>query len=286
MDGASLLDMFREEMSDQEADYLWSDDAFFSYLTDAQQMFCRLTQGIEDASTPSITQFAITPMVSSYPISPLILKIRTCNRIDTGRELHVRNAERLVQEGIRLSAQPSAGARANTTAYALGDTIGVTANDGKLHLYRCTLAGITDTAQGVLYPGVAFEVVMDGTAMFTDQNALMEQGPICGVVQGLTKGFVRTYPIPNETVVVQMSVFRLPLVDVTESTPALEIDAQHHMPLLFWVKHKAYDKQDAETFNRRKSDEFEARFRAYCATATAEQERARRTVGTVQYGGI
>lgn len=68
------------------------------------------------------------------------------------------------------------GARANSTAYALNNTIAVTANDGKIHLYICTTAGTTAAAQSTLYPGAANEVITDGTAVFTERNAALDAG--------------------------------------------------------------------------------------------------------------
>ena len=53
-----------------------------------------------------------------------------------------------------------------------------------------------------------------------------------------------------------------------------------------WMKARAYGKEDTETFNRGKADEYEARFRSYCAEARKEQERLRREVGVVAYGGL
>jgi len=63
------------------------------------------------------------------------------------------------------------GARANSTAYILNDTIALTANDSKIHYYKCTTAGTTAAAQSTLYPGAANEAITDGSAVFTEQNA-------------------------------------------------------------------------------------------------------------------
>lgn len=68
------------------------------------------------------------------------------------------------------------GARANSNAYALNDTIAVLANDSKYHLYKCTTAGTTAASQSTLYPGVANEAITDGTAVFTEQNAALDAG--------------------------------------------------------------------------------------------------------------
>lgn len=97
---------------------------------------------------------------------------------------------------------------------------------------------------------------------------------------------LRAWPFPNNTATVELRVFRLPLVPITDAgDQELEIDEQHHLSLLLWMKHRAYGKEDAETFDRSKRDDFEQRFQAYCARAKAEQVRLRHPAGTVQYGG-
>lgn len=68
------------------------------------------------------------------------------------------------------------GARVNSTAYALNDTIAVTANDGKIHLYKCTTAGTTAASQSTLYPGTKDEAITDGTAVMTEQGSALDAG--------------------------------------------------------------------------------------------------------------
>lgn len=68
------------------------------------------------------------------------------------------------------------GPRGNSTAYALNDTVSLTASDSKTHLYKCTTAGTSAAAQGALYPGVNGEVITDGTAVFTEQAAVLRAG--------------------------------------------------------------------------------------------------------------
>jgi hypothetical protein len=109
-------------------------------------------------------------------------------------------------------------------------------------------------------------------------------GPLKALVAGIEKGMLRAWPLPHEAVEVTLDVFRLP-DPVGEGDP-FEIDEQHHMALLYWAKRLAYDTQDADVFDRRKSEEYEAKFRAYCERARLEQTRARRQVGSVQYGGL
>ena len=81
------------------------------------------------------------------------------------------------------------GARANSTAYVLNDTIHLTANDSKVHYYKCTTAGTTAASQSTLYPGAANEAITDGTAVFTEQNTALDAGT--GIVEASGTGYAR-----------------------------------------------------------------------------------------------
>jgi hypothetical protein len=69
----------------------------------------------------------------------------------------------------------SKGVRANSTAYALNDTI-VVLIGAKYQLYKCTTAGNSAAAQPGTYLGVDSEVITDGTAVFTEQTAALDAG--------------------------------------------------------------------------------------------------------------
>jgi len=111
-------------------------------------------------------------------------------------------------------------------------------------------------------------------------------GALEAFVTGLERNKLRAWPLPNAALEVRLRVFRLPMSSISDEDQELEIDEQHHMALLMWMKHRAYGKEDAETFDRSKRDDFEERFRRYCAEAKAEQVRRRHQAGTVQYGGL
>lgn len=215
----ALHDMFREEMNDTEAPYLWSSSLLYAYMSEAQEMFCRKTEGIEDASTPSVCRVAIAPAADWYTLSPLITKIRGATRADTGAPIRVISAEKAPIEGVRFDGRP---------------------------------------------------------------------GPLRALVTGLERHRVRAWPMPNEALTIELQVFRLPLTEITgtDRSEQFEIDRQHHMSLLHWMKFRAYGKEDVETYDRRKAEEHETRFLAYCEQAKEEQVRARHTPGTVAYGGI
>jgi hypothetical protein len=81
------------------------------------------------------------------------------------------------------------GPRGNSTVYALNDTISLTANDGKTHLYKCSTAGTSAAAQASLYPGVNSEVITDGTAAFTEQAVALRAGT---AVEAAYTGYARS----------------------------------------------------------------------------------------------
>jgi hypothetical protein len=218
MNSSEILEVFREEMNDAKAPYLWSDALLFRYLNEAQEMFCRRTEGIEDSSTSEICRLAITPGQDWYPISRKILKVREAINTLTGRPYEIMNMEKASTKGVLFGGNP---------------------------------------------------------------------GPLKLFVTGLEKHKLRAWPLPNLAATVELRVFRLPLESITdECGQELEIDEQHHLAMVTWMKHRAYGKEDAETFNRRKADEHEVQFSLYCAQALKEQERARRASGTVLYGGL
>lgn len=76
------------------------------------------------------------------------------------------------------------GARANSTAYALADTVALTANDSKIHLYKCTTAGTSAAAQSTLYPGTNNEAITDGTAVLTEQQLANDAGTVVECANG------------------------------------------------------------------------------------------------------
>lgn len=107
MNSTDLLRQFRLDMDDLEKPYLWSDEEVFEYMTDAQRMFCRFTEGIADSRTLSVCQLTIVANTEWYPLSPLIKKLRSAHRTDTGRPIEIVNPEKLDQYGIRFDGNSS-----------------------------------------------------------------------------------------------------------------------------------------------------------------------------------
>jgi hypothetical protein len=109
-------------------------------------------------------------------------------------------------------------------------------------------------------------------------------GTTRALISGLEENTLRTWPVPNEPMTIELRTFRLP-EDVVAGDD-LEIPTQHHQHLLHWVKHRAYSVQDTEAFDKGAADRYRALHDRYCAQARIEQNRVRRPVATVTYGGI
>lgn len=218
MNSSELLSLFRSEMADQEETYLWSDEDIFGYEDDAQKMFCRLTDGIADASTAAVVELAVAPGDDWLTLHPSILRIRSAIRADSGRPIEIINADDMLPRG-----------------------------------------------------------------WYFDGNT----GPVKALVIGQEANKSRAYPKSNETMDMVLTVFRLPLVAInTDGDQALEIPAEHHPHLMHWMRHRAYLKQDAETFDRTRAAEAEGAFRAYCEQVKQEERRKAFKPRTVAYGGI
>lgn len=218
MNSSELLDLFRDEVEDQAEPYLWDDERVFSYIDDAQKMFCRKTDGISDGTTPAVSTVSVVADSDWVDLHPSILKIRSVSRTDTGRDIEVLNHEDLPGRGWRF--------------------------DGRT-------------------------------------------GPVKALVVGIEENKARLYPKSNEIVDLNLIVFRLPLITITsDGDQEFEIPERHHRHLLKWVKHLAYAKQDAETFDKKKSLDFKMEFLSYCEEVMVENRRKRHKNRSVVYGGL
>lgn len=113
------------------------------------------------------------------------------------------------------------------------------------------------------------------------------QGRPYYLVIGMEADKALLYPTPTADDTLCLLVDRLPIKPITDAgDQKLEVQEEHHLHLLHWVKHLAYSKQDAETFDKKASDDYEAKFRVYCAAAKAEKDRAKHKTRMVRYGGI
>lgn len=112
-------------------------------------------------------------------------------------------------------------------------------------------------------------------------------GKVKYLVVGQQQDLGQWVNVPDADYDVRLLVERLPLEPITEGEQELsDVKAHHHMHLLKWMKHLAYAKQDAETFNKEKSEAEKAAFEAYCYFARREKDKQKHKTRVVRYGGI
>lgn len=118
-------------------------------------------------------------------------------------------------------------------------------------------------------------------------NNSTSKGKVRYIVMGMEQDKIQWINIPDVNYTVKLIVDRLPLSII--DTPGQTFDGvkpHHHLKFLNWMKYLAYNKQDAETFNKAKAVEEKAIFESYCAFARAEKERYKHKVRVVRYGGL
>jgi len=290
MNSTELVDLFRSEMSDVAAPYLWSDALVYSYIDDAQTRFCRLTDGIADTRTPSVTRLNMVSGVDWYDTHVSIKNIRKATYNDTGRPVDLLTAEQADVANVVFSPTLIGPVRRLV--------LGLAAHSVRASPVPPTTYGPTLVSTGITAINTAVIPMTDTTdvyaAMGVTATGLPAGTKVVSVSSNvsITVSANATAAMPSGTVlsfglIINLSVYRLPLVTITDDgEQTLEIDVQHHAALLYWVKSRAYDKQDAEAFDRTKSKDYATRFETYCAMAQQEQQRARRVQGNIAYGGI
>lgn len=111
-------------------------------------------------------------------------------------------------------------------------------------------------------------------------------GPLKALIVGEERHKCRPFPVTNESVALQLLVFRLPLVTLDGTVgQVLEVDSEYHKGLLHWCLHRAYSKPDADTYNPKAAAAFEGQFMAFCAGAKVTEARKNHKPRTVAYGG-
>lgn len=110
-------------------------------------------------------------------------------------------------------------------------------------------------------------------------------GKVRYMVIGMQKDIARWVNIPDRDYEVNLIIERLPLQTLAPGSTLDEIQDHHHFHLLRWMQYLAYNKQDAETFNKARSDAMKAEFEAYAAFAKREKDKYKHKVRVVKYGG-
>lgn len=112
-------------------------------------------------------------------------------------------------------------------------------------------------------------------------------GPVRYAVLGLRKNALRWIQVPEEADTIDLVIYRLPLDTISGHAQELtDVEPDHHIHLVDWMKHLAYKKHDADTFNPTASKQGKDAFEEYCAFVKAEMARYQHKTRTVTYGGL
>ncbi len=109
-----------------------------------------------------------------------------------------------------------------------------------------------------------------------------DTGSVQYAIIGLEDNRLRWYKVPATDDTCRLHIYRLPYPRITAQEDDLEIDEQHHLHLIKWMKYHAYSKEDAETYDKDLADKNEAAFIKYCTEAKAEKDRQRFTPRVVR----
>jgi hypothetical protein len=115
MSPEKLLELFRLETDDTSEPYLWSDDEFFIYLNDAQDMHTRVTGGISDR-TSALTKLTYKSGDQFLTYDDRILRIKGAWD-ETNRRIGIKNLDNLES----LSLEDDYGT--NRTDLGLDDSV-------------------------------------------------------------------------------------------------------------------------------------------------------------------
>lgn len=117
-----------------------------------------------------------------------------------------------------------------------------------------------------------------------------QTGRVSAMTMGVERGKCVWDKVPAEDDVVLLNVYRLPLREIVDSGDddfeLDDVEPEHHLHLVHWMKHLAYLKNDADTFDKKKSIESREIFEAYCRQVKADWERYKHKTRIVAYGGI
>lgn len=238
-----LMLHFRGQVKDEAEPFLWTDDEVLRYLIDAQDTFVRLTGGIAD---------------------------QTVAAADAGAGTTARLTDLVLTEDDPWSAH---------SPYILR------IRSGRLLTARIDVKFINEAdleVTPVSDYGWSRGMSLDDTDI----------GDVRFGCLGLRDNYVRWFRVPDGDDTCRLSVRRLPYprlpaafesISNGSATYGLEIGEQHHLSLVYWMKHLAYSKEDAETYDKGLADSNEAKFRSYCEQALREVERARFKPRAVQF---
>jgi hypothetical protein len=107
------------------------------------------------------------------------------------------------------------------------------------------------------------------------------------LVTDMEENMVRLAPTPTANDTIDLIVDRLPLTDITNSGSTLEFtNDEHNEAMILYMAHKAYRKQDADTYDKELSNDYLQLYAVDAAKHKRQKEMVRSRIGFVRYGGL
>lgn len=111
-------------------------------------------------------------------------------------------------------------------------------------------------------------------------------GPARMLITNLQEDRWRLVPIPLIDDTIELTVEHMPVNDVTQGAVLEVTEREDQLTMLLYMKHLAFNKQDADTYDKELADRFENAFEKKADNRRREIRRSRfRHVG-MRYGGI
>lgn len=104
---------------------------------------------------------------------------------------------------------------------------------------------------------------------------LRSAGKLCALVQDVEEHKLVPYPAPNTDTDVRFQVYRLPLEDLKAINvfEEIELSDESRIGIVHYMRHLAFLKTDAETYDRGKADDFLGLFDRFADEYRRERER-------------
>jgi hypothetical protein len=81
-----------------------------------------------------------------------------------------------------------------------------------------------------------------------------QAGEVEAFVTGMDKGKIRLFRNPTVDSPLNLTVVRLPLAQMANTSSVPEIHSSYHPSLILWIKHKVYNNTDSELFDKNRAD--------------------------------
>lgn len=128
--------------------------------------------------------------------------------------------------------------------------------------------------------------IRDYGTIFT-QDWQEKSGPARFLITNMQEDMWRLVPIPIVDDTVELTVLHMPEENVTASGAALVVtEREDQGTIKLWMKKLAFEKQDADTYDKELSLKFEAAFEKKADERSREVRRSRFRHQGMRYGGI